>query len=178
MKAIVLHTVITLLLLTGCKKERETGAAGAEGKYMQVKLEVVAEKDDNFSVYYTEDGSIDFSKEEPVWMPVQGSSKVQEVVFNLPEGVVPTQLRLDLGTNKEQEEVVLKKVSIVYFDQIFIVEGRDIFTFFMADHSKCTVDIKTGAIKAISTNGVRQSPSLYPHGRRLSRQLALLTNQQ
>lgn len=178
MKAIVLHTVIALLLLTGCKKEKEAAAAGAAGKHMQVKLEVVAEKDDNFSVYYTEDGSIDFSKEEPVWMPVQGSSKVQEVVFNLPEGVVPTQLRLDLGTNKEQEEVVLKKVSVVYFDQIFIVEGRDIFTFFMADHTKCTVDITTGTIKPVTKDGIRQSPSLYPHGRRLSRQLALLTQEQ
>lgn len=177
MKTGLFLIVVILFSFVGCKKERETGIAGAEGKHMQVMLEVVAEKDDNFSVYYTEDGSIDFSKEEPVWMPVQGSSKVQEVVFNLPEGKVPTQLRLDLGTNKQQEEVVLKKVSIIYFDQIFIVEDRDIFTFFMADHSKCTVDIKTGTIKAITTNGVRQSPSLYPHGRRLSRQLALLTNQ-
>jgi hypothetical protein len=127
----------------------------------KVTAKVIVKKDDDFCLLYTQDGSIDFK--DGVWQVVKGSENEQTVEFSLPEDVFPTQLRLDLGRNKEQEDILIKSVKFEYLGNERELVGAQIGAFFRADVSKCTYDYETGVIKGLVIDNVKQSPSLYPH---------------
>jgi len=144
---------------------------------IEVTLEAVIPEDDNFSLYYTTDGSINFDQSEPIWLQVKGMQTVQKVTYKLPENVVNTQLRLDFGMNPKQKEIVLRKITIANGQKYFAVDGEEIFRYFRPDYSKCKVERKTGRIIPIEKDGVRQSPSLYPNEKLLAKELEKLTRQ-
>ena len=83
-------------------KNQQSQEVQAVPDAFRVTLDVVAKKNDDFCLLYTEDGSINFK--DGVWQAVKGSESSQKVVFTLPQDVKPTQLRIDFGMNKEQEE--------------------------------------------------------------------------
>jgi hypothetical protein len=160
--------VLLTTLMSGCKNEKsiddlETVKPEVIDNSFKVTLGVIVKENDDFSLYYTEDGSIDFTKIDPIWMSVKGSEALQKVSYSLPEGVFPTQLRLDFGINKEQEDIILKSVILEYKGNKREFIGVNLLDFFRADENKCTFDPKTGVIKALIKDGVRQNPSLYPH---------------
>lgn len=169
MRTKLLTTALVLLgIFTSCKNEKSLDSlevvkseVSADTSF-KVTLGVVVKKDDNLSLFYTEDGSIDF-KGEPIWQGVKGNDGVQEVLYTLPDGVFPTQLRLDFGMNKEQEDIVLKSVVLDYKGNKKEFIGASLANFFRADENKCTFNPSTGVIKAVVKDGVRQYPSLYPH---------------
>ena len=127
----------------------------------KVFVNVVVKKNDDFCLLYTQDGSLNFK--EGVWQVVKGSDNEQTVEFSLPNDVFPTQLRLDLGKNIEQDDILIKSVKFDYLGNFRELLGPQIGVFFRPDNSKCTFDANTGLIKAIVKDGVKQFPSLYPH---------------
>jgi len=127
----------------------------------RVKLNVEVKKEDNFSLYFTTDGSTDF-KTEPLWVNVKGNENEQQLVFSLEKGMKPSQIRLDFGMKKDQEDIVLKSIILEYSGKKREIIGAELGTYFRADETKCTFDPTTGIIKAVVKNGERQNPSLYP----------------
>lgn len=169
MKAkIVLVLALVSTFFIGCKNEKSVDSLEVvqqevlDDKF-KVTLDVIVKKDDNLSLYYTEDGSIDFSKIAPIWIGVKGSEGTQKVVFTFPKEVKPTQLRIDFGMNEEQPDIVLENVTLEYMGQSRVIGRPELVSFFRADDSKCTFDHVTGVIKALIKDGKRQYPSLYPH---------------
>ena len=57
---------------------------------------------------------------------------MQSVVFNLPEGVLPNDLRLDIGRNefKDLKDIEIKKIMISYLGNKFEIQQDQIETFF------------------------------------------------
>lgn len=159
---VLLSTIITV----SCKNENnnqkeQSQEAQAIPDAFRVTLDVVAKKNDDFCLLYTEDGSINFK--EGVWQAIKGSNNSQKVVFTLPENVKPTQLRIDFGMNKEQEEIILNSFTMEYIGKSRTIGCPELVAFFRADDSKCSFDHVTGIIKPVLKDGVRQNPSLYPH---------------
>jgi hypothetical protein len=115
----LIAVVVLLGIFSSCKNEKSLDSLEVvqpeviEDNSFKVTLGVIVKKEDNLSLFFTEDGSIDF-KGEPIWQGVKGSESVQQVVYTLPDGVFPTQFRLDFGMNKEQEDIVLKSVVLEY----------------------------------------------------------------
>lgn len=140
----------------------------------KVILEVVVKKDDDFSLYYTTDGTTDFTKIIPIWLGVKGNENIQKVVYSLPEKILPTQLRLDFGMKQDQEDIVLKSVTLDYFGKKRTFIGPELGNFFRADDSKCSFDPTTGLIKAIDKDGKRLFPSLYPQESQLGPEISKL----
>lgn len=165
MKRIVGIAVLFLMAMTGCKNEKtEDGAAAPKEEtlnHFRVILDVVAKKDDTFSLFYTTDGSTDFSKIPVIWKDLKGSDNTQQVTFDLPDGATPTQLRLDFGVKKEQEPVAFKKITIQYHEKTFSAEGANVFKYFRTTDDS-TVDVATGTLTAKVINGEKKSISLYP----------------
>ena len=163
--------IITAILLVstlfiGCKKEKSIDELEAVKptiveKIFKVKLKFIAKKDDNFCLFYSEDGTTNFNA-EAIWNAVKGQADIQTIEYNLPNDVYPTQLRLDFGLTKDQEDIILKSVVFEYDGKTKELNGAEIGNFFIADQSKCTFDSNTGIIKPINKDGVRQDPSLYP----------------
>lgn len=163
----ILSLLFSLILLVSCKNEKPIDSLDVVSpekiadNTFKVTLNVIVKGDDTFSLYYTEDGSIDF-KGEPLWLAVKGNESAQDVAFSLPKDVYPTQLRLDFGMNTKQEDIFLKAVTFEYKGNKKQIVGADLINYFIADQSKCSFDSTTGLIKAIVKDGVRQYPSLYP----------------
>ncbi|MDD2984925.1 hypothetical protein [Flavobacterium sp.] len=159
-------TVITAISCKNDTKSNDTISSDSEqniisAKVFKVTLNAISKKDDDFCFLYTEDSSIDFK--EGVWKEVKGSLDEQSIEFLFPAKVQPTQLRLDLGQNLDQEDIVIKSIKFEYNGNEREIKGFEMGVFFRADDSKCTFDPITGVVKATSKEGVRQTPSLYPH---------------
>ena len=169
-------------LLVGCKDEKSVDNLEVVNNettvenFVKINLKVIVKKKDDFALYFTEDGSINFFDVKPIWQGVKASDTEQEVVFSLPEGVYPTQLRFDLGLNKEQEDIIIKGLKITYKGKIFEANGPEFFTYFRADENQCTADVFTGTIKAVVKDGLRKGPSIYPHQAILGKKLETLGN--
>lgn len=154
-------------LFSSCKDEKDVDSLEvvtpeAVDTGYKVTVNVIVKKDDDFSLFYNEDNTIDFTKIDAMWQGVKGSESEQPVVFNLPVEVVPTQLRLDFGMKQDQEDIILRSVVIEHKGKKEIITGPLLKNCFVADASKCTFDGDTGVIKAVVKNGKREFPSLYP----------------
>ena len=146
------------------KSENATTEPVKEIKNFKVTLELIAKKDDNMHLYFTEDKSINFTEEKSVWAPIKGSDQVQQVVFNLPEDAIPTDFRMDLGygVNKDQKEIVLKNFKMEYFDKTFEAKDSLIFNYFYPNKDNTVLDVKTATLRRIKADQL-MAPSLYPH---------------
>jgi hypothetical protein len=174
-------TVFLLLsiVLVGCKNENKNDTTASESvvkndKNFTVTLNVTVKKDDTFSLFYTEDGSTDFTQIQPLWIEVKGSEVPQDVVFALPADASPTQLRLDFGLNKEQQPILINKFNMNFFGKSFESPGKDFYIYFDADRSKTIYDKDQMTIDAVISDGVRQSPSFYPNTKPLGDEIAKL----
>jgi hypothetical protein len=162
-----------LLFLTitaiSCKEEGKDKEGSAQGQEeiapasnaFKVTLNMVTKKNDDFCLLYTEDGSLNFEK--GVWKVIKGSESDQLVEFYLPNDEFPTQLRLDLGRNPEQDDILIKSIKFEYLGNTRELKGAEIGVFFRADANKCTFDPVTGLVKALVKDGKKETPSLYPH---------------
>lgn len=169
MKRIFIYTISGILLLVSCKKnepqkqydEKETAVKIEEN--LKVSVEVIIHEDDNFHLYYTEDGTIEFDEERSIWASVSGSKNVQEITFTLPENVYPTNLRIDFGygKNENQSDVTLQSFKIAYLDNIFEVENTDIFNYFYPNQDN-TVVIPNTAILQRKDKSQNTAPIIYP----------------
>ena len=130
-KAVILVLISTFV---SCKNDGKKIETTEEKVVVDNKLNVVmnliVEKDDNFQIYYTEDGSDNFTADKFVNIDVKGSPTAQEIVFKIPEDVLPRQLRFDIGSNKEQKDIKIISFKLKYFDKIFEVQGKDFWVYF------------------------------------------------
>jgi hypothetical protein len=105
---------------------------------------------------------MNFSEENSVWVEIKGKPEQQEVVFNLPDNTIPTQLRLDLGVNKDQEEMEIKNFKMDYMGKTFEVHGANFFTYFSPNLECTTIDRARYTIKPIKKEKGYFGPSFYP----------------
>lgn len=173
--------ILLTVFVTGCKNEKSIDNLDIVNPEVvdnsfKVTLNVVVKENDDFSLFYSEDGSSDFTKIKPIWISVKGSELSQNVTFALPEDVIPTQLRLDFGINKIQKDIVLNGVTMAYKGKSKTIRCPELVSFFRADDSKCTFDHLTGKIVAKVVNDIRQFPSLYPHETVLQPEINKLIN--
>jgi hypothetical protein len=152
----------------GCKNEKSTDATPeqieqqqAADEVFKVTLHAVVKQDDNFQVYYRNDDQ-EFAEERSVWVAVAGKPEAQDIVFNMPEDVKPSLIRIDLGVNDKQEDITLYRVDLNYIGTKFTAEGGNLQNFFRP-LDKTEIDFTTGVIKAKVENGKRVEPALYPH---------------
>lgn len=173
---------ITILLLVttlfSCKNESNNEETNNSvqpelTKNFKVSLNVLVKQDDNFQIYYTEKTSSDFNEEESVWVEVKGSENPQDVVFNIPEDVLPTMFRLDFGVNDKQEDIKLNSINIEYLGKSFKSETPLLANYFRPLDST-QVDVKKGLIKATLKDGKRVEPAIYPHEEILKMELEKL----
>lgn len=156
--------LILSLSIFSCKNKSEENAVPKNNNGFNVAFDLIAKKDDNFHIYYTEDNTINFTEEKSLWLPFKGSDAEQEVRFILPEEVIPTNLRVDFGygVNKEQSDIVLKKFKMKYFDKTFEVKDSLIFYYFYPNKDNTILDNTHATLKRIKSDQAT-APSLYPN---------------
>ena len=104
---------------------RKVEIQGNVKDYFEVSLNFLAEKDDNFQLFYSEDYFGDYSEEQSVSAGFLGTKKHQSLTFKLPKDIFPSRYRLDIGSNKEQKLIKIRSLTIRYDrNEIFIPENE------------------------------------------------------
>ena len=167
MKAKSILLLFSAILILSCKndktensKENATNVNTANS--FKVTLNVTVKKEDDFSLFHTEDGTTNFQG-NPIWVKVKGSDMPQDVVFELPDDVIPTQLRLDFGMAKDQDAIKIHSFKMSYYGKTFEIPGEKFYIYFDPDLSKTIFDKTTGTVNAVVKDGVRMFPSFYPN---------------
>lgn len=137
-KSIVLF-VLSLSLLVSCKDEKATEiVAEKPAKNVKVTVNAIVKTDDNFQLFFREgnDISTPFEEENSVWTKVAASDAAQNIEFVLPEDVLPYYLRLDLGTNAEQQGITITGMKIDYLEKNLSVSPSTFFeSYFIPNNS-------------------------------------------
>jgi hypothetical protein len=155
------------LTLISCKKEENNKTESQEEivdntkDLFKVSMDLLIKKNDTLHLYYTEDGSVNFNEESSIWQSISGKDANQEITFNLPQDVYPTQFRIDFGVNKVNEEIVLRRIKFDYLEKSFIASDSMIFMYFRPDESNSIVDKTKKTLRRKDKN--QYTISLYPH---------------
>lgn len=163
-------TLVAFIALTSCKDDKKEAEAKeapavevADDGSLKVSFDLIVKKDDNFHIFYTEDGTVNFNEKQSIWMPVKGSDNVQTVTFKLPEAASPTHLRVDFGfgKNEAQSDVELKTFKMNYFGQEVVTEGASILEYFYPNKDNTEISPGTATLKRLKKDQ-ESGPMLYP----------------
>lgn len=160
---------LILLLVTvsliSCKKEESKPAEEvvAAPEVFTFTLNAVVKSDDDFQIFFKEDNNPESPYEEvnSVWSGgIKGSENAQDIVFNLPEGVYPTQIRFDFG-QKMQPEIVINSLKVNLKEKSFTLKGAEFFNYFTPDEKFVKVDQSASKITPIKQADDKYDPMLY-----------------
>ncbi|MFV0138462.1 hypothetical protein OBK20_04385 [Empedobacter falsenii] len=143
MKKILLSTLLisSFLTLSSCgdKKGERTGlpkveeSVKDENKGLVVTLEGIFPVNDTYQLFYSI--SDQFDEEKSLKIPVYGQPVLQKIVFEIPNEEKPQNLRLDFGSNDEQQYVSVKNISIEYMDRVILNGENGKFLEFFPENS-------------------------------------------
>jgi hypothetical protein len=144
--------MLCLITTFGCKEDKSTTDVVVEEDVNLVEVTVTAtvKKDDKFQLFFKEEDNvvIPFAEQDAIWKEVKGSENAQEIKFLIPENVLPNYLRLDVGTNPENENIVISNFKIEYLDKQININSTMFFdTYFISNACIFIEDKATGLIK-------------------------------
>ena len=174
-------TIVILLIASSCKKgeNKETTESQPEKTskdFFNVEMDIIAQSQDDFTVYYTEDKTNNFEGTKTVWKGVKGGSIPEKVIFDLPTEIIPTNIRLDFGIKKDRKDVIIQNIKIAFYDKSFAIKGSDFLNYFILNDKITTeVDTQKGTIILKSNSTTNDGTYYYPRQELLD-QISKLTN--
>ncbi|MEZ4876075.1 MAG: hypothetical protein R2805_00755 [Flavobacterium sp.] len=167
-KKILILAVLILSITISCKNEEKKKDTESNTEKLVVKenfnveIDVTADSSDDFTVYYTEDRTNQFDGDKAVWSGVKGGLESEKVIFDLPEAVIPTNIRLDFGIKKDRKDEIIHNIKISYYDRAFNIKGSDFFNYFIKNENIPTkINTLKGTI-TIQSNPQADGTYFYP----------------
>ena len=152
MKKIVLVFIIGLII-SSCgkdKKKEVENVQNVRNDNFSLVVDAIYEKDDSIAVFHAVNNNFIYDK--PTVVKVKGSAQIQRITFNIPEGVAAENFTFVASTNKDQNYLTIKNISVKNNDSL-IVDGDNFkyTNFFNADQS-FTWDAKLLRSNIVHTN--------------------------
>lgn len=165
----VVFGLFLAILTVACKNEKESNNEDKKSPEelvptYDISFTMVVPKDDVLQLFYTEDGSIVFGDDRSVRSIVKGSPNAQEVIFKLPENVLPTNIRLDFGDNPEQGNIVLNNMKFSYLKNSFAKTfgpTEEITHYFYPQESQIKVNNAAMTIELLKPKGQPHDPLMW-----------------
>lgn len=158
-----IYFLIIILFISSCDSSKKRNQ-------LVVNLDVVIPKNDSIQVFYRTDNSVAFTEKQSFWNTVKGNPKNQTIQIVFPKSIKPKQIRIDLGRNVKNKEIVLNKIGIFYSNSHFEAKGDAIYKLFRIDPTSSTLDKMSGTLKRKNLDQINGS-SLYPNGNNLFNKL-------
>lgn len=119
-KALCHGLIIISLLFISCdsNKKEETSEETTKKDLVELILEINSPLNDKFKIYYTKEANSEITGEHFIEKRFYGSSEMQKVVFQFPNGDMPHKIRLDVGVNQKAENITIKNISVAYKDKL------------------------------------------------------------
>jgi hypothetical protein len=136
--------ILLATLFTNCKNKKSNDNVDQVKTVtlqssVKLVLDMIVPKDDIFQLFYTLDGTANFNEQMSIRLIVDGSNLSQKLIFELPEDLKITRLRIDVGENSEQDQMQINSFYIKNFDKIFELTGNEFFRYFGASE-EITID--------------------------------------
>lgn len=161
----IIFSLIAVLILVSCKSENEKKVEDKNNvelpETFDVSFNVTVLKDDTFHLLYTQDGTLNFSDDKKVALIIKGNDKPQDILFKLPKDVLPTNIRLDLGQNKDQGEMSINSIKVKYFKNTFEHKENIVKNYFYFNDFQLSRDDKSGKVKAVIGSDGRHVPLMW-----------------
>lgn len=159
-KKLSILIVLSLTLFVACKDDKaaerqQESVVEKAANLVKVSLTATVKKDDNFQLFFKEEDNVEipFEEQNSVWKEVKGSEQSQVIEFLLPENVLPNYLRLDVGTNPENQNIIVYNLKIQYFDKKIDINSTAFFdNYFICNPFIIVEDKATGLIKTKKEN--------------------------
>ncbi len=161
----IITLVLFVVLFTSCKNENKADSKTEKKENFNIEVEITTNKNDNFPLYYTEDGTINFSGTNAVWKGVKGQPEKQTITLDLPNEIMPTHIRIDFGIIKgeEQADITLHKFKMNYNGKSFETNGSNFLRYFIKNDSvKTEIDVAKGTITFKKNPGSKIDRFYYP----------------
>ncbi len=130
MKFKSIFTFLFILLVTvSCKKEDKDAASEKQATPppFTIIITMTAKEDDIMSLYYKDNSVPNFIEEMSVYKEVKKGN--QEIVINLPEGVLPNDVRFDLSTRTQTQVCKIEKIHLENQGKSFDFVNQDLEKF-------------------------------------------------
>ena len=111
MKKINLILLLLAVISTSCNDKKKTEEAAAEEKPFTVVMNVTIKQDDVTCLYYKDNTIGYFSEEMGIYKNLTKSDAPQDIIFELPEGFVPNDFRLDLSHQNPNQTMTVNKIT-------------------------------------------------------------------
>ncbi|TAF11736.1 MAG: hypothetical protein EAZ75_01915 [Flavobacteriia bacterium] len=164
LQKLIFGCFILFSTLQSCKedKKEEVGDKPQELKEtFNVNFNLTIPKDDTFQLFFTEDETLNFSDDKSVKIVVKGGEAPQDLLFKLPEDVLPTNIRLDFGQNPEQGNIKVNSMKFKYFDKTFEAKDSLVSKYFYLLESQVKYDPSTSTISIIKKQGELYDPLMW-----------------
>ncbi len=104
---------ISVIALVSCGKDKsvpsEAKQSAPADKY-GVEIEATYEKDDSIVAFYQKQGYYQYDR--PVSVLVKGAPGMQKIMIDFPEGEPVENIKITASTNKAQEYLTIKNISV------------------------------------------------------------------
>lgn len=158
MKKLILSSLVIGALFTSCKSDKnENNEEVVKKPVFKIALDLLIKEDDSLQVFYCENGETQFDGTKTVWSVVKGNENTQQVLFNLPEDVLPTKLRIDVSKNKLQKPIAIKGITLSYNERTFQAKDTMFFQYFIPNEQ-----IEWDRKKAIANFKIKEGESFDP----------------
>jgi hypothetical protein len=159
----ILPYLLFTIVFVSCKKEKTDNQIESEekSKTFDVTLNMVVSQDDNFQIFYIDGSNQDFDENKSLWVSVKGSSEPQDIIFNLPEDVIPSNIRLDLGNNENQSAMKFNSFKMSYYDKSYELKDTLILKNFVIGE-QLNYDKATSTLTPNKGKAIIYDPLLYP----------------
>lgn len=136
MKKFILLFISGLMLFSCGRSKNEVSEENANAKpnKMSLFIDAIYEKDDSIAVYKKVNGYVIY--DHPITYKIKGSGLIQRIVLDIPEGDEVSNFSILASTNKQQEHLTIKNITIKKNDSI-VLDGDNFkhSDYFMADES-------------------------------------------
>lgn len=126
--------IIILIIFSSCANEKKGNitepAKVDNNSFFSLKLRAIVKKDDLFELFYVQGENEIFSANYFVSTKVEGSELEQDIIFRIPLGDYPYNIKLDFGTNKEQGEVIILECILDYSKRKYRINGKELNKYF------------------------------------------------
>jgi hypothetical protein len=158
------YLLFALVLLVACKKQDEQKEKKEiVDNFFSVQFFVKADKQDDFTVYWSEDNTNVFDGARAIWGGVKGGGIDEEITIKLPEQIIPTNIRVDFGIKPDKENVVINSLKLNYYGNSFEIKGSDFLKYFVErPEIKTTVDLQKNTITLSKTPELKDGYYYYP----------------
>lgn len=140
--------IMAIFFLSSCRESNKASKTVIEHEdQLIVELLVKVPEDDSFEVYYKAENE-QYVSNNRVETKIKGSSLLQKVEFVLDQSVFPTYIRIDLGKNPNQGDIMLDQIVLRYNDAEHVFKDKEIKKYFRpSKYLDFNFDTMTGKAK-------------------------------